>query len=150
MSRDGAPQLLVFRLGAERFGVELARVHEVIDAPVLNHVPDTAPSTLGVVSLRGELITVYDPSPVLTGSHTRPTTGAVLLFVQGERRIGIAVDDVLDAMFLEESMLRNANGLDNGDRLLRGLAYHNDDLIAVLDVEVLVDSATGSVAGERT
>ena len=150
MSRDGAPQLLVFRLGTELFGVELARVHEVIDAPVLNRVPDTPPAVLGVVSVRGELITVYDPSPVLTETEMQQTPGIALLFVQGERRIGLAVDDVLDAVVLDESMLCDANGLDDGDRLLRALARRNDDLIAVLDVEVLVNSATASVAGERS
>jgi purine-binding chemotaxis protein CheW len=148
--RDGAHQLLVFRLGTELFGIELSAVHEVIDAPVLNRVPDMPPALLGVVSVRGELITVYDPTPLLTGADSTPAGHAVLLFVHGGRRIGLAVDDVLDAVFFEESMLRRANGLDAGDRLLRGIARHNDDLIAVLDVEVLVDSAALQAAGERT
>jgi purine-binding chemotaxis protein CheW len=152
MSRDGAQRLLVFRLGRELFGVELSGVHEVIDGPVLNHVPDSPASVLGVASVRGELITVYDPTPLLTGGATTPAAHAMLLFAHGERRIGLAVDDVFDAVLLEESMLRNVNGLDAGDGLLRGLARHNDDLIAVLDVAVLVDAATAVAAGggERT
>ena len=150
MSRDGARQLLVFRLGNELFGIELSSVHEVIDAPVLNRVPDTPPSMLGVVSLRGELITVYDPTPLLTPGGPEATAGAALLFKHGGRRIGLAVDDVMDALFVDGAMLRDANGLDSGDRLLRGLLRRGRDLIAVLDVGDLVDSTAAHAAGERT
>lgn len=147
MSRDGARQLLVFRIGRELFGLELSGVHEVVDAPVLNHVPDLPPAVLGVVSVRGELITVHDPTPLLTPGGASGPAGAALVFTHGERRIALAVDDVMDAVSIDDGMLRATNGLDAGDRLVRGLVRRGTDLIAVLDVEVLVESAATQATG---
>ena len=150
MSRDGAEQLLVFRIGRELFGLELSGVHEVVDAPVLNHVPEMPPTVLGVVSVRGELITVYDPTPLLIPGATNGPAGAALLFTHGNRRIAVAVDDVMDAVSIDDGMLRATNGLDAGDRLVRGLVRRGTDLIVVLDVEVLVESAAAQTTGGRT
>jgi purine-binding chemotaxis protein CheW len=141
MSRDGAQQLLVFRTGRELFGLELSGVHEVVDAPVLSRVPEMPPTVLGVVSVRGELITVYDPTPLLTPAGASGHTGAALLFTHGDRRIALAVDDVMDAVSIDDGMLRGTNGVDAGDRLVRGIVRRGSDLIVVLDVEVLVESA---------
>lgn len=147
MSRDGAHRLLVFRIGREFFGVELSGVHEVVDTPVLNRVPEMPPTMLGVVSVRGELITVYDPTPLLTPGGANGLAGAALLFTHGDRRIALAVDDVMDAISIDDGMLRAANGLDAGDRLVRGLVRRGPDLIVVLDVEVLVESAAEQATG---
>src|SRR5262245_11578472 len=141
MSRDRAQQLLVFRTGHELFGLELSGVHEVVDTPVLNRVPEMPPTVLGVVSVRGELITVYDPTPLLTPGGANGPAGAALLFTHGDRRIALAVEDVMDAVSIDDGMLRPTNGLDAGDRLVRGLVRCGADLIVVLDVEVLVESA---------
>lgn len=147
MSRDGAHQLLVFRIGGEHFGVELSGVHEVVDAPLLSHVPEMPPTVLGVAAVRGELITVYDPRPLLTPGGVNAPAGAALLFTLGDRRIALAVDDVIDAIVIDDETVRPANGLDGGDRLVRGLVRRGADLIVVLDVEALAESAAAQATG---
>ena len=47
-SRTGTAELLVFRIGVERFAVELRMVDEVIDLPKIHHVPEMPPAMLGV------------------------------------------------------------------------------------------------------
>ena len=56
MFRDGPERLLVFRVGAERFGVRLAAVGEIIDSPVVRRLPDAAPSLHGLATVRGEQV----------------------------------------------------------------------------------------------
>ena len=65
MFRDGAERFLVFGIGAERFAVPLTGVDEVIDAPAVQRIPDAPRSVLGVTSIRGSLVTFYDPRPLL-------------------------------------------------------------------------------------
>ena len=87
MFRDGVARLLVFRVGTERFGVSLSDVDEVIDAQPIQRVPDAAATVLGVTSVRGVLLTVYDPRPVLHVDG--PVDAAMLLFVRGGRARGL-------------------------------------------------------------
>ena len=50
MFRDGAEQLLVFQVGAERFAVALAAVDEAIEVPPLRPLPDAGATVLGVAT----------------------------------------------------------------------------------------------------
>lgn len=151
MFRDGAERLLVFRLGAERFGIALPQVDEVIDAPAANAIPDAHAGVVGVATVRGELVRMYDPSPVLRvgGSSGR---AAALLFRRGSRRIGLVVDDVQDALMVDESEVREVRGSDESDGVLVGVVRRGRDLIAVLDVGALLEATIdgGGSQGERT
>jgi purine-binding chemotaxis protein CheW len=149
MFRDGAARLLVFRVGAERFGVELQAVDEVIDAPVVQSIPDAPATVLGVATIRGELITVYDPRPLLRvrGRLEEEGDGAALLFTRDDRRVGLAIDDVYDAIRIEHGDLLKApgGGAAASDGLLVGLIRRAGNLIGILDANALLDAA---IAGD--
>lgn len=145
MFRDGAARLLVFRIGAERFGIALETVDEVIDAPAVQSIPDAPATVLGVATIRGELITVYDPRPLLRVEGT--LDGAALLFGREDRRFGLAIDDVYDAIRIEEGDVLKApgGGADASDGVLVGLIRRDGELIGILDANALLDAA---IAGD--
>src|ERR1044071_1551373 len=49
-------QLVVFELGAELYGVEIARVHEIICLQTVTRVPRAPAFVEGVINLRGKVI----------------------------------------------------------------------------------------------
>jgi purine-binding chemotaxis protein CheW len=145
MFRDGAARFLVFRIGAERFGVELPAVDEVIDAPAIQTIPDAPATVLGVATIRGELVTLYDPRPLLRVKGR--LDGAALLFVREDRRVGVAIDDVYDAIKIEDGDVLKApgGGADASDGILVGLVRRDGELIGILDANALLDAA---IAGD--
>ena len=145
MFRDGAARLLVFRIGAERFGLDLRAVDEVIDAPTVQPIPDAPSTVLGVATIRGELITIYDPRSLLRVAG--PLDGAALLFERDDRRVGLAIDDVYDAVALDEIDVLKApgRGADATDGILVGLVRRAGELIGILDANALLDAA---IAGD--
>jgi purine-binding chemotaxis protein CheW len=146
MFRDGSERLLVFRVGTERFAVRLGAVDEVIDAPALQPLPDAGDTVLGLATLRGELVPIFDPRPLLhVGADVR---GAVLLFVRDGRRVGLAIDDVFDAIVVEATDLRSAPGAEAADGILVGVIRRGTDLVALLDADALLDAATSVSEGE--
>ena len=159
MSSDDAARLLVFRLGAERFALALDAVDEVIDAPASRPMPDTSPSVLGVATLHGAHVTIYDPraaldvaidadaAEVAQGADDASSSRVALLFRWRERRVGLVVDDVYDAMTVAPTDIRGAPGSTGGDGLLLGVIRRSDELIAVLDPAALL-SATTAIDGE--
>jgi chemotaxis signal transduction protein len=145
MFRDGPERLLVFRVGPERFALALTAVDEVIDAPSVQPLPDSAATMRGVAALRGELVSIFDPRPLLNvGGDAH---GAVLLFERDGRRIGLAIDDVYDAITVEEADLRSVPGSEAADGVLVGVVRRGSDLVAVLDAKALLDRVT--MEGEK-
>lgn len=141
MFRDGAERLLVFGVGNERFGVSIASVEEVIDAPQTRAMPDAPRSVIGIATVRGALVTIYDPRPLLNVDGV--VNEAALLFQRGGKRVGLAVQHLYDTIVVEPSELRPMPGAgsDGTDRALVGLVRRGSNLIAVLDVQSLLDAA---------
>ena len=118
-------------------------------------MPDAPERVRGVATLRGDLLSVYDPlallgAPSVAGRalhHDNP--GATLVFNRGgSHRVGLAVDDVYDAITIAESELRGVPGSDGADGALRGLVLRGSELIGVLDVNALLDGVFAASAGE--
>lgn len=160
MFRDGVARVLVFRVGGERFAVSLPAVAEVIESPELQRMPDAPEHVRGVATLRGELLSVYDPLALLGASGggasaqsvdtgETPEVGATLVFSRGGgHRVGLAVDDVYDTITIAESELRGVPGSDGSDGALVGLVLRGSELIGVLDVPALLDSVLATSPGE--
>ncbi len=149
MFRDGSARLLVFRVGRERFGVDLVRVDEVIDAPSFQPIPDAPPTVHGIATVRGEVVTVYDPRPVL---HVEGRIdGAALLFARNGRRVALAVDDVYEATTIaEDEVLRLPGAVSSSsDGMLLGVVRRERELIALLDADALLN-AVAAGDGDRS
>jgi purine-binding chemotaxis protein CheW len=141
-ARQGSAELLVFRVGDERFAVELRSVDEAVEAPDLRPIPDCGVALLGVFSHRDSLVPLYSCASML-GVEAAPGATA-LVMRSGARRIGIAVDDVEDVLPLDLSKLRDAPDELTSDDLLLGLALRARDLVAVLDTRALLAVAVST------
>ncbi len=144
MRRDGVGRLLVFRVGAELFAVEVRSVLEVVDAPEVRPVPEAPRVVLGVTMLHDQIVTVFDAQALLRVNGDG--CGAALVFEGPERRIALAVSDVLDTLELEADQLRAIPGMDSGDGVLQGVVRRDTELIAVLDAGALMRSAATQAA----
>ena len=129
-------RMLVFRLGAERFALPLGAVDEVVEMPDIQPLPDAPDAVLGIAALRGELVSIFDPRPLLRAGDG--SYGAILLFSNGKRRVGMAIDDVFDPILIEADAVRSAPGMDAADGLLQGVVRRGAELIGVLDVDALL------------
>lgn len=147
--RQGIAQLLVFRVATELFAVELITAEEALDMPALHRLPEMTSSMLGVFTLRGALVSVFEPHVTLGIRCERPATAVV--FSGGDRRVAIATDDVDDVVTIDLRTVRDAPG--GGARTkegpLLGIVHRGSDLIALLDADALVAahrSATAALA----
>ena len=75
----------------------LERVGEIIASRPFTRLPGAGPEVCGLVGVRGRVVTVFDMGAVLglRSAATLPDH-RLLLMDLGTRRIGAAVDDVLD------------------------------------------------------
>lgn len=135
-SRTGLVELLLFRVGAERFAVELLCVEEAIDLGEPHHVPEMPPAMLGVITVRDTLTPVFTPDAALGVAAV--SKDAALIFRSDRGRFALAIDDVDDVMTLDLAQLRDAPGLDGADSLVLGVARNGRGIVALVDAEALI------------
>jgi chemotaxis signal transduction protein len=90
---------------------------------------------LGVVSLRGMLVPIYSPCAALgqpLGTHR-----AGLVFRLTARTVGVAVDDVEDAIIVNEGDVQPLPASELDDLVL-GVVHHEGQLISVMRAASLV------------
>jgi purine-binding chemotaxis protein CheW len=134
--RRGVADVLVFRVGGERFGVDLGTVEEALDLSGVHHVPEMPPAMLGVVTVRDVLTPVYSPRDALGVELTKGE--CALVFRRGRLRLAISVDDVDDIMGIDLADLRDAPLSKSGTGVLLGVVRHADALLALVDADALL------------
>lgn len=135
-NREGIAELLMFRIGGERFAVELMCVEEAIDLPDVHHVPEMPPAMLGVITVRGILTSVYTPRDALGLSLSDGTSA--LIFRRGRSRLAVVVDEVDDVMTLDLANVRDTAALEAGEGVLLGVVRQRDALLALVDADALI------------
>src|ERR671936_571293 len=131
-------QLVVFHLGAELYGVEIARVHEIIRLMMVTRVPRAPSFVEGVINLRGKVIPVVDLRRrfgLPQAEHTRSSRIVVLEI--GDQVVGIIVDGVSEVLRVNTSTVEPPSpvvaGIDS--EYLHGIAKLADRLVILLDLE---------------
>lgn len=88
-------QVLVFRLGPDRYAVEAGEVAETIPLERCAPVPGSLPVFAGVINLRGEIRAVVDLTRLLAlAGGSNGEHGFVILLRQRGQAIGLKVDGI--------------------------------------------------------
>jgi purine-binding chemotaxis protein CheW len=143
----GESQFLVFRLGAEEFGLPITSVDEVARAPEqITRVPKTPRFLEGVINLRGEVLPVVDQRrrfdlPAFAGEKLRQR----LVVVRSDRhRAGLIVDSVSEVLRTRTDDIEPGPDLTGETaRLVQGVVNFGDSgrLILLLDPAELLSRA---------
>ncbi|RZS57151.1 chemotaxis protein CheW [Sphaerotilus mobilis] len=99
-STDDDTQVVIFRLGAEEFGVPIMSVQEIVRVPeALTRVPRTPAFVEGVINLRGTVLPVIDQRSRL-GLPTidRNDQQRIMVYLIGGMRTGFIVDSVAEVL----------------------------------------------------
>jgi purine-binding chemotaxis protein CheW len=105
---------LCFMLGEEEFGVDLHMIVQIVKPPPLTRVPRVGPHILGVISIRGAVVTLVDLR-LLMGlpASDWPRTSRILLVEIDDEQVGLLVDGVTQVRRLQDSELEKKPQLDD-------------------------------------
>jgi len=157
-------QYVSFRKDQHLFGIDILFVREIIRSVDYTPVEKAPPSLLGLLNLRGQIITVIDPSLALglEPSEITPDSRCIILktsseierFVDkglvddalGADAIGLLVDSISDVATAGEDGVdappANAHGLNTSN--LSGVLKMEDDLLLVLGLNNLLSASLGA------
>ncbi len=98
-------EYLAFMLGPEAYAIEIGNIVEILKPLPITEVPRADPGVVGVMSVRGRLVTVLDLKRRfrLARSFTMDRKSRILLVDAVSEEIGLLVDEVLQVYRLSEA-----------------------------------------------
>lgn len=134
-------QWVTFRLGEETYGVNVMQVQEVLRMTEIAPVPGAPPYVLGIINLRGNVVTVMDTRNRF-GLPAREADDAtrIVIIEAEEQVVGIMVDSVAEVVYLEQSDIEMAPNVGNEEssRYIQGVANREEGLLILVDLDKLL------------
>lgn len=127
---------LAFELAGESYAVPLDDVREIVRPDTPTPVPGAPAEVLGIISLRGSIVTVLDGCRRLgLGGGNRGPDQRLVILRDGEENVGVRIDALRDVLDLDTSdLMPPPAGAAGGhhDPVL-GVLYRDHGFITLLD-----------------
>jgi purine-binding chemotaxis protein CheW len=133
-------------VGGRPHAFPLASVREIVPLGRTARIPGAAAHVLGLVNVRGRLVTTVDLGLRLGGAAVDRAEASVLLVEDGERVVGAAVDALVDVVQVAAADVRPtpaAPGTRPGDAMTAGVVPFDGGDVPVLAPEALVRETLG-------
>lgn len=141
-------ELLVFRVGDARYGINVAKVREMIPKPETVHVPYAAPAVEGTFRLRDRIMTLINLRRYLEAGESEADAGArqqlIVVIEFNQLQCGVLVDavDTIHRMHWKE-IEPPSRFLEAMDAPVTGIAKPGDEIVMILDFERIVAEVLG-------
>jgi purine-binding chemotaxis protein CheW len=133
---------VVFRIGAEEYGLPVASVNSIIRYEAATPVPRAPESVLGVINLRGSVIPVVDLMRRFTGAPFAPGPMSRIVIAEGSAgAVGLAVDAANEvSQFPEELRKPVPEGVLSPEtaRAFCAVVERGDSIVILLDLDEAV------------
>ncbi len=135
-------QFLTFKLGGEVFAFAIGRVREVLDYTAVTKIPEMPDFMLGVINLRGSVVTVVDMRLKFGMGPTPRAVNTCIVIVEieleGETTIlGALADCVQEVVDLDPENIEPPPriGARVKSRFIEGMCKNGEDFITILDID---------------
>ncbi len=138
---DPVLQWVTFRLAGETYGINVMQVQEVLRYSEVAPVPGAPPYVLGIINLRGNVVTVIDTRHRfgLPAADVSDQTRIVIIETDAHV-IGILVDAVAEVVYLQQSEIDTAPNVGNEEsaRFIQGVCNKNNELLILVELDKLL------------
>ncbi len=144
----GMTSLAVISLGDELFGLGLDVVLEFAECAEVALVPCSPDHIVGLINLRGDILTLVDIRGMLGLPAMRKPDDARMVVVQvGDVRIGIVVADIVDVVHVPTGTIMAADRSPEADHASASLLYQGR-IVTLLDIPAIIASGALHVDDE--
>jgi purine-binding chemotaxis protein CheW len=142
-------QLVLFELGSETYGLDIATVHEIIRMQPITKVPKAPVYVEGVINLRGKVIPVIDIGKRFgfEKSEKAKNNRIVVVYIKSTT-LGIIVDAVTEVVRIPNDAIEAVSDIvaTGNSYHLQGIAKLGNKMVILLSLENLL-SADNTLAG---
>ncbi len=143
--KEDTLQFIVFRLARERYGVEMTKVKEIIRFGKVTYLPSSPEHIAGIVSLRGNILSVTDLKAIFHLPYEEPTEKARIIAVEsGSLETGLLVDEVVETIEVPVSKIEPPLLTLSAEagRYIEGQCRMGNRMVALLSVDKILEKRT--------
>ena len=136
-------QWLTFSLGSEDYALDIRKISEIIKPREVTEIPRTPDFVLGVISLRGIIVPIFDLGRRLRLAPAAPGPAARIVVCHAEgRSAGLLVDRISQVVRLAEDSLEPPPSVLSGlDRdLLAGVGRYQERMLILLHLPSVLNA----------
>ena len=134
-------QFVTFIIKDEVYGINVMQVQEVLRVTEIAPVPGAPPYVLGIINLRGNVMTVIDTRGRFGLPPAEVDNSSRIIVIESEKQVvGILVDAVAEVVELQESHIDVAPnvGIEESSRYIHGVATRGDSLLILVELNKLL------------
>jgi len=137
--------LLFFLDGDQHYGINVFKVHEVIQRPPMTRVPNANPMVVGMATLRGKTIPVIDLAMAIGRPPLSEKDQGIVIVTEYNRSVQgflvSAVDRIVNINW--ENVVPPPDGA-GGSHFLTAIAHVEKHMVEMIDVEKVLGNINGN------
>lgn len=140
-SDDPILQWVTFKLAGETYGINVMQVQEVLRYSEIAPVPGAPSYVLGIINLRGNVVTVIDTRHRFGLEDGELTDNTRIVIIEADNHVvGILVDSVAEVVYLKQSEIETAPNVGNEEsaKFIQGVCHKNDELLILVELDKLL------------
>ncbi|NOU50824.1 chemotaxis protein CheW [Pseudoalteromonas sp. JBTF-M23] len=141
-SNDEVLQWVTYKLEDETYGINVMQVQEVLRYTEIAPVPGAPAYVLGIINLRGNVVTVIDTRARFGLVSADVTDNSRIVIIEAEKQvIGILVDSVAEVVYLRSSEIDSAPniGTEESAKFIQGVSNREGELLILVDLNKLLN-----------
>ena len=134
-------RFIEFSLGREDYAIPLLMVREVISVPDTTPIPKSPSHFLGIMNLRGQVISVVDLRKKLKIDAKQDKEEAVIIVDIGGMNIGVVVDSINKVLAFSSEEISEMPEVENqiNTHYIFGVYKKENSLTVLLDIAKVLD-----------
>jgi purine-binding chemotaxis protein CheW len=142
---DEVIQWVTFKLDSEIYGINVMQVQEVLRLPEIAPVPGAPIYVMGIINLRGNVVTVIDTRNRFGLAQKEPDDATRIIITEDDKQvIGMLVDAVAEVVNLKGSEIETTPNLgeDNeSSKYIQGVHSRGDEILILIDVDKMLSES---------
>ncbi len=135
-------QYLAFHLNDEEYALDIKQISEIIKVREFTEIPRSPGFVLGIISLRGVVVPVFDlPCRMNLGSAEITASSRIVVCQSGDVAVGLLVDNINQVVNLVDDEIEPPPGVLSGlDReMVFGIGRYQGRMIILLQLNHVLD-----------
>lgn len=133
---SAAGRYICFNLGSQEYGVPLLSIREVLGLPEVTPIPQTPSHFLGIMNLRGNVISVMDLRNKIGLNSNNTGETSVMIFDLGHYVLGVVVDKINAVITIPEADISERPVLESSSSTdyIENIYRNKDQLVLLISV----------------
>ncbi|WP_079201431.1 chemotaxis protein CheW [Pseudomonas sp. CC6-YY-74] len=140
-AEDPILQWVTFHLDNETYGINVMQVQEVLRYTEIAPVPGAPSYVLGIINLRGNVVTVIDTRQRFGLDSVAVTDNTRIVIIEADKQVvGIMVDSVAEVVYLRQSEVETAPNVGNDEsaKFIQGVCNKNGELLILVELDKMM------------